>query len=179
MRIYKEYMIDIKATTEDGRTVVSSFNADVDTAENRERAEAMLRDGLSKRCGHLNFRVDNLEIGTPGKNFPLLSSSTVNSMRRLVADDIDREPCGGRQDAESPRGANTSEATRLHLTTEPVSEIVPLMRSKYCIRYELGMCPVHQNAPQSGPLFLVNAGRRLELHFDCRSCEMTVTPAQK
>lgn len=179
VRIYKEYMIDIKATTEDGRTVVSSFNADVDTAENRERAEAMLRDGLSKRCGHLNFRVDNLEIGTPGKNFPLLSSSTVNSMRRLVADDIDREPCGGRQDAESPRGANTSEATRLHLTTEPVSEIVPLMRSKYCIRYELGMCPVHQNAPQSGPLFLVNAGRRLELHFDCRSCEMTVIPAQK
>ena len=51
------------------------------------------------------------------------------------------------------------------------------MRTKYCIRYELGLCPVHQNAKQSAPLFLLNNGKRLALDFDCRNCEMTVTEA--
>ena len=50
-----------------------------------------------------------------------------------------------------------------------------LMRTRYCIRYELGMCPVHHRVKDSGPLFLLNNGRRLALHFDCRNCEMTVT----
>ena len=49
------------------------------------------------------------------------------------------------------------------------------MRSRYCIRYELGMCPVHQGAKENRPLFLLNNGRRLALHFDCAKCEMTVT----
>ena len=61
-----------------------------------------------------------------------------------------------------------------------------LMRTKYCIRHELGICPVHQkgnrqNIPASlrnikadTPLFLLNNGKRLALHFDCRNCEMTV-----
>ena len=50
----------------------------------------------------------------------------------------------------------------------------PLMRSKYCIRFELGLCPRFQRAKDTGPLFLLNNGRRLELGFDCRACEMTV-----
>ena len=50
-----------------------------------------------------------------------------------------------------------------------------LMRTRYCIRHELGLCPIHQGAKDSGPLFLMNNGRRLSLHFDCRRCEMTVT----
>ena len=50
-----------------------------------------------------------------------------------------------------------------------------LMRTKYCIRFELGRCPVHQGAAPSGPLFLLNNGRRLALHFDCAACEMAVT----
>ena len=61
-----------------------------------------------------------------------------------------------------------------------------LMRTKYCIRHELGICPIHQkgnrqNIPASlrnikadTPLFLLNNGKRLALHFDCRNCEMTV-----
>ena len=52
-----------------------------------------------------------------------------------------------------------------------------LMRSKYCIRYELGICPVHQGAAESGPLFLLNNGRRFALGFDCKHCEMTVKEA--
>ena len=51
------------------------------------------------------------------------------------------------------------------------------MRSRYCIRYELGLCPRHQGARDTGPLFLLNNGRRLALHFHCATCEMTVDEA--
>ena len=48
------------------------------------------------------------------------------------------------------------------------------MRTRYCLKYELGLCPVHQGAKPTGPLYLVNNGRRLSLGFDCARCEMTV-----
>ena len=51
------------------------------------------------------------------------------------------------------------------------------MRTRYCIRFELGMCPVHQKASYTGDLFLLNNGRRFALGFDCRNCEMTVKEA--
>ena len=49
-----------------------------------------------------------------------------------------------------------------------------LMRSKYCVRHELGLCPKQgKNKPE--PLYLLNAGKRLRLDFHCAECEMTVT----
>ena len=68
-------------------------------------------------------------------------------------------------------GADTSEKA-YELTHKERAE---LMRTKYCIRYELGLCPIHQKAKDSGPLFLINNGQRFALHFDCRNCEMTVS----
>ena len=51
-----------------------------------------------------------------------------------------------------------------------------LMRSRYCVRYELGLCPKMRPGKQvAEPLFLVNGGKRLRLRFDCKSCEMIVT----
>ena len=49
-----------------------------------------------------------------------------------------------------------------------------LMRTKYCIKHELGLCPIHQGASPTGPLFLINNGRRFPLRFDCSRCEMAV-----
>ena len=50
-----------------------------------------------------------------------------------------------------------------------------LMRSRYCIKYELGLCPrLHPAVKVKEPLSLVNAGRRLKLSFDCKRCEMIV-----
>ncbi len=45
-----------------------------------------------------------------------------------------------------------------------------LMRTKYCIKYELGLC----NCNQKEPLYLVNNGIKLKLLFDCKKCEMIV-----
>lgn len=68
-----------------------------------------------------------------------------------------------------------------------------LMRTKYCIRHELGLCPVHRQTIDdqgktnpatcssdsaitnpSGHLYLTNNGKRYRLTFDCANCEMTV-----
>ena len=80
-------------------------------------------------------------------------------------------------------GAEISEQA-YELSHRPGAE---LMRTKYCIRHELGICPVHQKGPgqnlpahlrdikPSTRLFLLNNGRRLALHFDCTNCEMTLT----
>ena len=195
-----KYNIDITATSEDGRQVSCPFKSDLDTAENRERQEAMIREQLSKRSGHYLFSVEKLEIQTPGGSLPLLSASLLNSIRRLVASDLDALPCGrlpmaaGRKDTSVKVGDtalsykyNVSNAAARALyeargaeSIEPAYELAhrkdaELMRTRYCVRYELGMCPVHQGAKESRPLFLMNNGRRLALHFDCAKCEMTVT----
>ncbi len=67
-----------------------------------------------------------------------------------------------------------------------------LMRTKYCIRYELGLCPIRQQGkakcavnphtltsvtPQNispSQLYLTNNGKRYRLTFDCANCEMIV-----
>ena len=195
-----KYNIDITATSEDGRQVSCPFKSDLDTAENRERQEAMIREQLSKRSGHYLFSVEKLEIQTPGGSLPLLSASLLNSIRRLVASDLDALPCGklpmaaGRKDT-SVKVGNTALSYKYNVSNaaaralyeargaesiEPAYELAhrkdaELMRTRYCVRYELGMCPVHQGAKESRPLFLMNNGRRLALHFDCAKCEMTVT----
>ena len=182
------FVIELKAETEDGRCVVSRFNADVDKAENRERSEAMLREQLSKRSGVYAFKVRS--VRAPGA-LPLLSAGTINSMRRLLAEDIDsyvglRPPQndnGTAVQADSsavsvgstgmPSGSSVISSER----SEPRNLPAELMRTRYCIKYELGLCPRHQKAKPTGALFLVNNGRRLALGFDCAKCEMTVKAA--
>lgn len=175
------FVIELKAETEDGRCVVSRFNADVDKAENRERSEAMLREQLSKRSGVYAFKVRS--VSAPGA-LPLLSAGTINSMRRLLAEDIDsyvglRPPQNDKGTAVPagssavPSGSSVISSER----SEPRNLPAELMRTRYCIKYELGLCPRHQKAKPTGVLFLVNNGRRLALGFDCAKCEMTVKAA--
>jgi len=50
-----------------------------------------------------------------------------------------------------------------------------LMRCKYCIKFELGMCPKEgYSKPVAEPLFLVNGQRKFRLAFDCKNCEMVI-----
>jgi putative protease len=53
-------------------------------------------------------------------------------------------------------------------------EGVEYMRTKYCLRHELGLCPKQRPGTRPEPLFLLNHGRRLRLDFDCAACEMVV-----
>ena len=195
-----KFNIDITAVSEDGRKVFCPFKTDLEAAENRERQEALIREQLSKRSEHYSFSVSTIETDTPNGALPLVSASILNSIRRLVASDLEGLPCGRmpmaintadrevridgtaitykanvansitRELYESNGAAGVEEAYELSHKKD-----AELMRTRYCIRYELGLCPVHQGAKENRRLFLVNNGRRFSLGFDCRNCEMTVS----
>ena len=79
---------------------------------------------------------------------------------------------------------------------EPALEVLPageaertgtvLMRCRYCIRYELGLCrrqqpegtPSRPPGHNATPLYLVSQdGRCFRLDFDCAHCQMLVRHA--
>jgi putative protease len=198
VRISGRFSLDFIARSEDGREVFSPFKADLDTAENRERAEALIREQLSKRSGDFLFNLHSLEVATPGGALPLMSASTLNGIRRLIASDLEAQACGrqplypGRR-AEGAVPFPEEISYKANVANKVASEMLPgaesayelahpagaeLMRTRYCIKYELGLCPVHQGAKPTGPLYLLNNGRRLALGFDCARCEMTVVDSQ-
>ena len=56
-----------------------------------------------------------------------------------------------------------------------------LMFCKHCLRYSMGLCPIHQRvrSPYKEPYYLVsNDGKRFRLEFDCKNCQMKVKAAQ-
>lgn len=63
----------------------------------------------------------------------------------------------------------------------PVKEAV-LMRTKYCIKYQLGICKrdlsgrkgILSNTDFKESLFLCNNEKKFRLVFDCSKCEMMV-----
>ncbi len=53
---------------------------------------------------------------------------------------------------------------------------VPLMFTKHCVKYSLGLCARFQGykGELSEPLFLVYQDKRLRLQFNCKDCEMKI-----
>ena len=183
------------AETEDGRRVSVPF-PEGEKAENQDRMAAILQTQLSKKTGLYQFQF------TPQAtlSLPLLPAARLNALRRDLAEALDREPCRCRP---LPEGRKTGTETGCNPYTykanvsnslaskryggpgEPAYEQThrpdaELMRTRYCVRYELGLCPRHHGSGTNAPLFLTNQGRRLQLTFDCARCEMTVsTESQK
>lgn len=57
---------------------------------------------------------------------------------------------------------------------------LPLMTTKFCLRYELGKSPVHQSTDPVFPktLYLSNRDGRFRLNFDCKACVMKIYKAK-
>ena len=186
--------------TEDGRLVEKKFDAGDQDAANEERMLGMLNAQLAKTTGVFRFSVTGIDSSC---GLPFMSASAINGIRRSLAEELEKMPCNKRDllmrkiekcipacntaQKEISYKSNVSNRLSRSLYTEagavrideayelshcPEAE---LMRTRYCIRHELGMCPVHQKAADTGPLFLFNNGQRFALHFDCRNCEMTLT----
>ena len=194
------WRLDASAVSEDGRSAGLSLDAGNQKADNQERMAGMLASQIGKSVGHYRFRLADTEAQ---EGLPFMSSSALNAVRRALAEQLDAIPCKAfpllnrsldTQAAAFPEGKasyrqnisnrlsegvyQSSGATSIEKAYELThKEGAELMRTKYCVRHELGLCPVHQGAKDSGPLFLLNNGQRFALHFDCRNCEMTVTLA--
>ena len=197
------WIVKALAETADGRRTAVSIEAGDQTASNRDRMAEMFRTQIGKTAGHYHFTL----TGLPAEgSLPFMSASSLNGIRRALAEKLDTIPCIKkeilRKDIEVMQCEKTlskdlsykyNVSNRLSGSVyrmagaeiiEPAYELAhqahaELMRTRYCIRFELGICPKYHKAKDSGPLFLVNNGQRFALHFDCRNCEMTVTESQK
>ena len=184
----------VEAVTEDGRTASVTVPAPFEPARDAERMLETVRGQLAKRSGSYAFAVAAVEADGP---VPFMPASFLNGIRRDLAAALDAEPArmlplrrGVLRPDPAPealtyqdniansvareiyreRGASTFEDA-YELTHRAGAEY---MRTKYCLRHELGLCPKQRPATRPEPLFLRNQGRRLQLDFSCRTCEMTV-----
>lgn len=155
------------AVTEDGIRVEKRFQDDAPVAEKPDAALATLHRQLGKRTAPFAFALQDIQA-EPVRFYP---ASFLNGLRRELANAL-LEKMEKRPRREVPHvpvpGAGALNRSSLEVPGE-------LMRSRYCIRWELGLCPKqHPPRPPKEPLFLVNQKNRLRLVFDCARCEMGV-----
>ncbi|BDX37224.1 collagenase [Tenuifilaceae bacterium CYCD] len=62
---------------------------------------------------------------------------------------------------------------------EQTKDIAELMVTRYCLKYELGLCPLKQNAKPTKPLYLRDNNYTYPLVFDCKNCQMKVMSPNK
>ena len=200
------FEVKSSAVSEDGRTVEETETIETEPARNRERMLGLMEAQLGKSSGEFMFSLGSLE---GGEVLPMLSSAQLNSIRRSLAEKLSALPVKSRKInhsrimTELPEGlgfpkevsykadvANSlAEGLYRRLgaeTVEPAYELehqkgAELMRSRYCLLHELGLCRktgayaslAAANDIGDG-LFLRNNGRLLRLEFDCSRCEMAV-----
>jgi putative protease len=206
--------INVKARSEDGRVVEFDVDGGEQEATNRERMEAMFRSQIEKATGIYSFILTSLDSSGSAVKLPFMSASAINGIRREIAQRLDQMECGNCHPehsegsvAEEPVLYSESIDYKSNISNRVARKVLQklgakeiedafelthrheaeLMRSKYCIRHELGLCLKDSSAScpsagsgqalrmTKGDLFLVNNGRRYHLGFDCARCEMTVS----
>lgn len=189
----------IRALSQDGREVGFEQDAGNTLASNPSRMRDMFFSQLEKVTGIYSFTLEGLHTEELGAKMPFLPVSAINGIRRECASRLDGMPLKAvpmyhaavPADPAEISGQVTYKSNVANVVTEKIySEAgataverayeithrpgAELMHTKYCIRYELGMCPVHQHATPPERLYLLNNGKRYSLSFDCARCEMTV-----
>ena len=164
----------ITAVSAAGASVTLDISGAYPPARNVASAVDNIRRQLGKRAGIYSFHVMSVD----DSDVRFYSLSVLNGFRRKLAEMLD----------ERMSQIMAASRTAFKPTEAPLppqkrkAENGELMRSKYCIRYELGLCPKFGKRADGRllkkdfkePLFLVNNGRRLQLAFDCKACEMSV-----
>ncbi len=195
------WSLTVGCLTEDGRNVRMSIDAGDQEALNQQRMEEILKGQFNKTASTYIFKVKEIHAED---GLPFMAAGSINAIRRDLAQLLDEQKCIKRDlllreiekvpavgvtqkeiSYKSNISNKISEGVYLSAGAEQIEEAfelshasgAELMRTKYCIRYELGMCPIHQKAQASGPLYLLNNGQKFALHFDCKNCEMTLTEA--
>ena len=167
------------ARTEDGFSVEKVFPDDAPAAEKPEAARESIRRQLDKRTGPFAFHVEDLAVDVV-RFYP---AAALNGIRRELAAAL-QEKLETRPRHEVPHTPQP-DAAALNRSTLDLPE--ELLRSRYCIKWELGLCtrfPVKPGMTEGvkpgklkEPLYLVNQKNKLRLAFDCARCEMAVLPA--
>ncbi len=187
---------------ETGLAAEKSLTGDFDPPRDLEKNRNMWIAQLSK-TGDTPFRMEGIDtVGEP----PFLPAAAINALRREAFDALEaarlaawRRPVLAPRDEAVPYPAssldyraNVTNALsdkfyRNHGVTGPIEpglelqqnyEEKELMRTRYCLRREMNLCPkLKKDIPEK--LFLENKNHTFALHFDCRTCEMAVVYPEK
>ena len=190
-----------QAVSEDGREVCHRFETGEQSAENQERMRSMICTQIGKSAEHFRFSVKDIISEGP---LPFMNASSLNEIRRELAGKLGILPCKKRDILHRTLGRESYKnnilvkdaSYRFNISNKLAENIyrdagaesiekafelehqkdAELMRSRYCIRHELGMCPKQspKTVAAATPLYLLNNGQRFTLIFDCRNCEMIV-----
>ncbi len=189
----------LRLTDEDGNMVSKVMRADKELAKNAARAEENLRAQLVK-IGNTYFYPRKVEIRLSQMYF--IPMSILAECRREAFDLLATE----REQAYTPQRATMRPTSHPYVTDrldytgnvcnskaeafyrrhgvthiESAYELqpreqVPVMFTKYCIKYSLGLCPKHFPDAEkvNEPLSLRHGNLVLRLQFDCKNCMMKV-----
>ena len=190
----------INANDEDNNSISFEWLAPREPAQNEESANSNIRKQLIK-SGDSIFTVANLYIRLEKPYFfPL---SVLNELRRTIFLKLENERENNRpveirdninkkitfnSGAMDYRGNVTNKKADEYFTRAGVQNIEKglelqqnfvnktLMTCKYCIKNELGICPLETKSAGSykEPLYLVDKNKKYKLIFDCNKCEMSV-----
>ena len=213
-----EGVYTIDATTAEGIGTTYILQEQGDTAQNVELAKENIRRQLGKNTDIFSFNVTALEIeNVPFFPASVLNGirrdisvqlqekiKEVTDIARATAAAQFLQRKNNAKKMEAPQkltylGNCSNSVSRGLYRALGAKEIAPafeieeapaaeLMRTKYCIKYEWGLCPNYRTrwATDKGytnnlgkisftePLYLLNGKNRFELKFDCANCEMLV-----
>ncbi len=201
---YKEGATELSGVCEDGTDVLIRLNEIPETAKNREMAQKNIVNQLSKRSDIYSFKLTNIDgdeipfyplslLNEMRRNLATLLNEKRtkaethyggNNTKESISAFANQKPLLGKtEDYRANISNKLSEGLYKELgvtSSLPAFEIAPpaeaeLMRCKYCIKYELGLCPKEGGGKGlKEPLYLTNGGREFRLGFDCKNCEMVI-----
>ncbi len=199
-----KFLLHTTAVTEDGRSFTCDFDAGRDPAQNTERIQSMLQSQISKITEEYRFNLKELDYEgelpfmsaafmnnirrtlAEGLSAQEVTANQLTNRNQVIRENLVHPAAhfwGGtatykqnvaNKVAAGIYAANGAGKVEAAYELEHPAD-AELMRTRYCIRYEMGLCPIHQGAKPTGPLFLVNNGRKLALDFDCKNCEMVIS----
>ncbi|MHB9037192.1 MAG: peptidase U32 family protein [Armatimonadota bacterium] len=191
--------LELIAEDEDKNVATFSLQCDRVPAEKPEQAIANIQKQLQK-SGGTDFVCSGVAFQLPVVCF--VPISILNALRRGVLEELAAIRSVNRPVASSRIVKNEVPYPEVYLSylgnalnsqakdfyrrhgvgaIEPAAESGldmrgrKIMTTRYCIRHHIGLCSRNNNTPITEPLSLVDTdGQRLELHFDCKRCEMDV-----
>lgn len=192
---------ELRAMDEDLVAAVSELRTLKVEANNPQLATENIEKLLS-RTGNTPFHARSVKVHWQKAYF--LLASALNGLRREVLERLQEERISGYPrlerkpsvaDARYPvkeltyRGNVMNSLSETFYRKHGVEKIQPafeknvpegepvIMNTRYCLKYELGHCPLKQEAPEvrmKEPLWIVDNSNRYRLSFDCKQCEMSV-----
>ena len=190
--------LTLRFTDSEGNAAEKSAPGVFEPAQNHGRAEETIRTQIAK-TGDTIYRVENIRIEWDEPRF--VPSSVLNGLRRETLETLDRERRNAyKRETRRPsddtavypqttldyRANVTNKQAEAFYKKYGVTVIEPgfelqedptgkeVMRTKYCIRREMGECLREKSCTYRGPMQLENNYNIFELKFDCPRCEMAL-----